>query len=469
MVGITSYGAYVPLWRLHRTAISSTLKGEKAIANFDEDSVTMAVAAATDCLNAVSREDIGGLLFASTTFPYREKQSAAIVAAACDLPRNISTADIANSLKGGTTALLSAINTVRSKAANQIMLTAADCRIGAPDSEFEQICGDGAAAIVVGDKDVAVSMEASYSISDEILGVWRTQYDRFIRTWEARFIAHNYLKVAAEAVTGLLQKHGSSPKDIAKAVFYSPDQRRAVELARSLGFDPQVQLQDTLIGDMGNTGTPYPLMLLIGALEVSKPGDLVLLCSYGDGADAMLFRVTENIEKLKGHRGMKRHLASKRETGDYRAYLKWRGLLDPATENHYPVPYGTTSAPALLRERNRILSLHGSRCKACSTVQFPPQRVCTHCHSKDQSEEVRLSDKRGRVFTFALDGGSSTVDSPVVDCVIDFEGGGRGEFCMTDRVVEDVKVGMEVEMSFRKLFFRENIYHYYWKAIPVRV
>ena len=61
MVGITSYGAYVPFWRLNKDAISKGSRGEKAICNFDEDSITMAVAAAIDCLNGTEREHVDGL------------------------------------------------------------------------------------------------------------------------------------------------------------------------------------------------------------------------------------------------------------------------------------------------------------------------------------------------------------------------------------------------------------------------
>lgn len=469
MAGITSYGAYVPLWRLQRKSIDTALKGEKAIANFDEDSVTMAVAAATDCLAGADRTAIDGLLLASTTFTYKEKQSAAIVAAACDLPRTITAIDIANSLKAGTGALVNAVSAVKAGTSNRVLVAAADCRLGAPESEFEQICGDGAAAFLVGNEGVVANLEGSYSVSDEILGVWRTQHDMYIRSWESRFVAENYLKVTAEAVTGVLRKCGLNPREFSKAVFYGPDQRRAGELARELGFDPKTQLQDPLIDRMGNTGTPYSLMLLVAALEEAKPGDLLLLASYGDGADALVFRVTEHIDRIRTHRGMAAHLAAKKEMDDYRTYLKWRGILGSGADGPYPVPYGTVSAPALRREHDRILSLHGSRCKACKTVQFPPQRVCTKCHSKDRFDLIRLSDKKGKVFTYALDSSSSSIDLPIVDCVIDFDGGGRGEFVMTDRLVDEVKLGMEVEMSFRKLFFRENIYNYYWKATPVRV
>lgn len=101
MVGILSYGAYVPLWRLQRSAIAFGLKGEKAIAGFDEDSLTMGVAAAIHCLGTLERESVDGLIFALTTSPYVEKQAASILAQALDLRRDVFTADMQACLRGG--------------------------------------------------------------------------------------------------------------------------------------------------------------------------------------------------------------------------------------------------------------------------------------------------------------------------------------------------------------------------------
>jgi len=471
MVGITSYGAYVPLWRLSREAITQGAKGEKPICSFDEDSITMAVAAAIDCLKGMDREAVDGLVLASTTLPYKEKQAAGIVAAGADLRRHIITADFAGSLKAGTTALRFATDAVKAGSARQIMVVAADRRQGTPLSEFDRSCGDGAAALLIGDTNVIASLEASYSISDEIMDVWHADGEPFLRSSHSRFgESQGYIALISEAISGLLAQDNFTPKDFAKIAVYAPNARRAAEVARSLGFDAKTQLQDTLADIMGNTGTPYSVMLFVAALENAKPGDLVLLASYGDGSDAFAFRVTDQIEKARGNafrRGMKKHLESKRILTDYKTYWLWRGLLNPGLDP-YLIHYWQLSAPALWRERNRILRFHGVKCKLCGTVQYPPQRVCSKCHTKDQFEEVRLADERGTVFSFSMDYVSSEIDVPIVVPIVEFEGGTKVTCYMTDRVVKEVKVGMEVEMSFRKMFFRDGIHNYFWKAIPIR-
>ena len=467
MLGITSYGAYVPFLRLNLNVLRKGLKGEKAMANFDEDSITMAVAAVIDCLQGFERSSVDGLFFATTTSPYKEKQGATIIAVASDMRRDLITADYANTLKSGTNALRSAADAVAAGTAKHVIVAAADTRLAAPGSIFEESFGDGAAALLVGDDDVVASLEASHSVCHEIMDVWRTDSSIYVHSSEGRFASvEGYHKTMADAVSGLLKKTGLKPKNFAKAIFSAPDPRSSAQLAGKLGFDAKSQLQDPLFGFMGNTGTPYALMLLVAGLEESEPGDYILLANYGNGADAFVFKVTKNIKNLRPQKGIKHHLSSKQVIDDYQTYLYCRGIL-PDMNPTYPVPFGNISAPALFREVDKNLRLHGVKCDSCGAVQYPPQRICAKCHKKDKFHPVRLSDKKGKVFSFSMDHVSSMVDSPAVIAVIDFDGGGRMECLVTDRIVKDLHIGMEVEMTFRRLFQREDVVNYFWKAKPV--
>ena len=129
---------------------------------------------------------------------------------------------------------------------------------------------------------------------------------------------------------------------------------------------------------------------------------------------------------------------------------------------------GPPSVSARWRERESIDRLHAAKCLSCGLIQYPPQRVCSKCHTKDQWETVRLSDKKGKIFTFSLDHLIPGVDRPLAITIIDFDGGGRGMFMMTDREIEDVRCDAPVEMSFRKLRSSGGVHNYYWKAIPAR-
>jgi len=468
MAGITSYGAYVPLWRLSREAIMKGLRGEKATRNFDEDSTTMAVAAAIDCLKGQKREAIDGVFFASTTAPYKEKQIATTIAAACDLRRDITTADFTNSLRSATSAIKAALDAIKAGSAKEVLVVAADCRMGAPGTEFEQIYGDGAAAVLIGEKDCVASIDAWHSISNEAHDYWRLDGDTFVRSWEDRFIFNAvYYDLVAQNVAALLKKVNLTPKDFAKAIIPVPSPRALADIPKKLGIDPKAQLQNPLLDNMGNTGAAYALMLLVAALEEAKAGDKVLLNNYGNGSDSLAITVTDKIgKKVEGRRGMKAHLASKKMVDDYRIYLQWRELL--TFEATPTPPGGHISAAALYRDRSQIYPLHGLKCKSCGEVHFPPQRVCPKCKAKDQFEEWRLSDRKGKLFTFAADYLCQRREAPRVTAIIDFEGGGRMATMMTDRVLEEIKIEMTVEMSFRKLVTQDGFHNYFWKSIPLR-
>jgi 3-hydroxy-3-methylglutaryl CoA synthase len=465
MAGIVSYGAYVPLRRLGKGTSGWSLPHEKAVANWDEDSLTMAVAAATDCLGDIDRDTVDGLYLASTTAPYGEKLAATTAAWASGLRTDILTADCTDSLRAGTAALRMAADTVKAGSAGRLLVTAADLRPGTPRTGQDSGFGDGAAALLIGDTDVAATIEASYSLSDELLDVWRAGGAKYVRSWEDRYVfEEGYLKILPQAVSNFLEKCGTKLKDINKAVFYAPDLRRHRQMAGMLGLKPE-QVQEPFFEKMGNTGTAFSLMLLVAALEDAAPGDRLLLASYGDGADVFLLQATDKIKNIKGRRGMKDNLASKMIMRHYDDYLAYREFA--ASDPEKP---GGASASVIHRERDAIYALNGVRCRACGTPQYPPQRVCTCCQAKDNFEPYRFADKKGRVFTFTLKYGGDIPDfaRPGVDTMVDFEGGGRAIFGMTDMVAEDVRVGMEVEMSFRRLGAAGGIHNYFWRCMPSR-
>ena len=75
---------------------------------------------------------------------------------------------------------------------------------------------------------------------------------------------------------------------------------------------------------------------------------------------------------------------------------------------------------------------------------------------------------KATIYTFNRDQLQPTVDPPTVMAVIDFEGGGRMPLEMTDRNPEDVKLGMSVEITFRRMHKARDMYAYYWKCRPIR-
>ena len=473
-VGIVSTGAYLPLYRLPRSVIAAawggrSLGGERSVANYDEDSITMAVEAARDCLRGIDRSSIGGLYFASTTAPYHEKGCATLIARALDLSANILTADFAHSLRSGTSALLGALAAVASKQAQRVLVVASDSRQGYPRTNDEQLFGDGAAAVVVGSGSVEATIDAFSTHADEIHDVWRRDTDTFVRSWEDRFsMERGYTPNMQAALNSVMQREGLKPRDISKAVLYSPDLRSGVGVARTLGFDPSTQLQDGLIGSVGSCGAAQALLLLVAALEDSAPGDRLLLGSYGDGADAFLLSRTDRVQRRRNGLGVQGHLASKRTLDAYEKYVSFRGLIPLRPEPRLRV-FDFSAATITWRQRDSILGLHGSRCNQCGTTHFPIQRVCYTCRALDDFTEVSLADAPATVFTFSLDNLAGGVDPPVAKGVVESgEGQARIDCLITDCDPKEITVGLPVEMTFRRMHEGADMHNYFWKARPVR-
>ncbi len=441
--------------------------GEKAVAGYDEDPVTMAVAAAQECVKR-SDKKVNALYFASTTAPYKEKQNAAIIASVIDLNRRCATADFTNSLRAGTTALRSALDAVKSGSAEQVLVTASDCRTGAPKGRFEQLLGDGAAALAIGSSEVIADIEGYYSIFNEFTDMWRTEADRFVRTGEGRFIDDvGFLPTMQEAILELMKTYSLGPRDFSKIVFSASDQRQHAGLAKKLGFET-AQVQDPLFSQIGNTGTAGALIMLIAALERANPGDRILFVNYGDGSDAFILRVTEAIAGIHTKPMMNDRLGRKRSI-DYGTYLSWRDLV-PFEASSLP-ERGEPSLASRWRERRVISPLFGVKCRKCGTPQIHPIgqtiRVCVVCQSRDEFDHYKFSDKTGTLFTYSVDHLQPTKNPPGLNGVVDFDGGGRLICELTDYNLDQVKIGMPVEMTFRKMSQGKGIVNYFWKAKPM--
>ncbi len=470
MAGITSIGAYVPIYRLNRDEIGRmwdgrSIGGTKAVAGYDEDTITMAVAAALDCLKRGGEAD--GLFLATTTAPYREKLSSAIVASAADLKEECTVADFADSLRSGTAALKAALDAVAAGSAKSVMVAAADTRQGATKGVLEQALGDGAAAITVGSEKVIAEVEGSYSVYNDFTDIWRSEEDKFPRSAEGRFIDEvGYIPTIQSVIDGLLKKYKLNPDDFTKVIYYASDARRHAALARRLKLEKS-QVQDPLYSDIGNTGSAAVFLMLASALEKANPGDRLLFVSYSDGADAFILRVTDEIRKYQKRPAISYQMAGKIAI-TYGQYLTWRGLV-PVEASTLP-ERSPISLQSRWRERKAIYALYGAKCKKCGALQISQigqtPRVCVNCQAKDQFEPYKFSDKKAKLFTYSVDQLMPTLNPPGVSGVIDFEEGGRLICELTDCNLDKLEVGILVEMTFRKMFYSRGIHNYFWKAKP---
>jgi 3-hydroxy-3-methylglutaryl CoA synthase len=480
MAGIVSFGAYVPRYRLKRMTIFGAMgwinpanillaQGEKAVANQDEDSLTMATEASIDCLKGFDRSKVDGLYFASTTMPYAERQNSGIISMALNLRDDIRSADFSGALKSGTSALLSALEGVGSGGLRRAVVCAADCRLGKMGSPQEMIFGDGGASFLVGEEGAIAEFKGSYSLTCDFVDHYRGSRTTFDRQWEDRWIRDlGFHEFIPKAVGGLLTKCNVQIGDFSKIIFQCLYDSERRNLAKILKLDP-TRIQDPQHNTIGETGTAQSLIMLAQALQEAKPGDKLLVVSFGSGCDALYFQVTDGISELNGRKGVKGHLANRAELNSYQKYAVFRGMI--------PVDIGLrgeadfiTRWSFLWRKRKAVLGLIGSRCKKCGTPQYPPQRICVNpaCGAVDQMEDYPFADKKGRIFSYTGDMLAASYDPPELYGYVEFDGGGRIMCNFTDCALDDLKVGMPVAFSFRKKYYDEkrDIHGYFWKAVP---
>lgn len=464
MVGLTGYSIYVPRYRLARQLIAGAWggaqpAGEIAVGNYDEDALTMATEAALGCLGNGTAD---GLYFASTSAPYAEKQVASMIATACDLPRRSQTADFAGSSRAGISAVVAAVNAVRAEARKQVVVVAADARLAAPESELEGLLGDAAAAVAVGREHVIAEIAQVASVSEEFTHMWRIAGDRFLQAFPGRFSnTYGYNNDVGEAVAMVLEAAGLEARAVARLAMASPDVRAAADLAKKLGFDPKTQLVPPAVGAIGSAGVADPLLALGAALDSAAPGDWIVAAGYGEGADAILLRATDELPKHRATQPWKQWLDAKLDLPSYAKYLKLRRIID--------VDAAGEAINNVLehKELKQDVRLYGSRCESCGMVQYPIARVCIQCKGRDCLADHKLQ-KTGKIFTLTVDYLIANVEHPLPMAVIDLDGGGRLYLQVTDFEESEVEIGKPVQLTFRRLHEGGGNHNYFWKARPLR-
>lgn len=482
MVGITAYGAYIPQRRLSRMAIMQSMgwfapglmmaaQGERSMCHWDEDAMTMAVAASRDCLTGVDKHGVDAAYLASTSLPFKDRQNCGIMAAGVNLPEaGFVTADFAASTKSGTTAVLAAVDGIKGGTKRNVLVTASDARPTKAAWFYQLWYGDGAASLLLGTENVIAEFKGAYSVSCDFVSSYRGANAKFDYGWEERWIRdEGYTQIIPAAVKGLLERCNVSVGDISKLAYpchLSKSVHRS--LAKLIGAGPD-QVVDNLHDVLGDTGAAHPLLLFIAALEQAKPGEKIVMMSFGQGCDALLFEVTERIADLPARKGVKGSLAHRREENNYSKFLKWQDLLDVEMGIRAEARK-QTALSALWRKRKMVLGMVGGKCTKCGTPQFPSARMCVNpsCNAVDTQEDYEFADKPGVIKSYTGDMLAVSVEPPAIYGLVQFEGGGRAMVDFTDCELSEVRVGKPVTMSFRvKYYDEERDFHgYFWKAVP---
>lgn len=481
MVGITSYGGHIPRLRLNRGVVYGanawmapgligSAAGERAMANWDEDSVTMAVEAARDCISGFDKSTIDAAYLASVNFPYEDRLNSGIMATALNLSSSLDSADFTASMRAGASALVAGINAVKSGDFNNVLVAAGDRRITKMAYTHELLAGDGAAAVLLGSDNVVAEFKCSVTITEDFADHYRGEGEQFDYNWEERWIRdEGILKIVPPTIKKLLDKAGISAGDVDRFVMPCMFPRVPAQIAGMLEIGPE-KAADNMHAVCGDTGTAHPLVMLIAELEKASPGDKIVVAAFGQGCTAILFEVTDNISSMSAKRGIKGSLADRKEEQNYIKFLSHRGLLQQDLTMRAEANW-RTAVSALYRNRRMIIGMVGGRCTKCGTSQFPKADICVNpdCKAVHSQEDCEFADQAGKIKTYTADLLTFTPDPPAHYGMVTFENEGRGMFDFTDYEIGKIEVGLPVRMVFRirNIDKQRNFTQYYWKAKPI--
>lgn len=480
MIGITSFGAYVPRGRLNRAiaakanawnspGLTAQARGERAMAGWDEDSLTMAVEAARHAL-ADRQTTPGAVYFGSTTHPFADRQNAGVVAGALDLPETVVTTDLGGSLKAGTAALLAALNHVAVQADDEALVVAGEHRRARSASVQELMYGDAAAAFTLGSSGVIAEYLGGHSVSTDFVDHYRAAGQSFDYHWEERWLRDEaFQKWVPAAVAAALKKLDIKAGSVDQFLLAEPAPKLAAAVAKRVGI-ADAAVTDGLLGSVGHAGAAHALLLLANALEAAAPGQTMILVSFGQGCDVLVFRTTSAIARLAPRVAVKACLARRKEITDYAKFQAFnevvtleKGLRAEANPQ--------TALSTMYRNRRMLTGLVGGRCRKCGTAQFPPALRCVNpsCHHAGEMDPHRFADETARIKTWASDWLTYTPEPPAHYGMIEFDCGGRFMADITDWDVGKVDVGEPVRMVFRVRGRdpQRGMIRYFWKAAPL--
>jgi hydroxymethylglutaryl-CoA synthase len=211
----------------------------------------------------------------------------------------------------------------------------ADTSQGAPGDALEYSASAGAAAFIFGREKVLAVCEDTYAFMTDTPDFWRREY-QFYPRHAGRFTGEPaYFKHVLSCSRSLLEKSKLKPADFRWCVFHQPNGKFPERAAIEMGFTKEQYTQGLLSPTLGNTYSGSSPMGLTAILDVAKPGDRILMVSYGSGAgsDGFLWRVTDRITEVQKLAPQTRAQLEDRPIYiDYGRYAKFRGKIRKLAE-----------------------------------------------------------------------------------------------------------------------------------------
>lgn len=337
-VGIYGYGAYIPRYMIENYSIAqvwgklSTPIKSKTFPSYDEDSLTIAYEACRIAIESsgAPRERIRAVYVGSESKPYAVKPSGTVLVDALGLTRDTLSADFEFACKAGTEAIQAVSGLVSSGMIDLGLAVGTDTSQGRPGDELEYTAAAGGAALIISrvDEGVVAEMEASHSYVTDTPDFWRRSGEKYPRHLYRFTGGPAYFHHIVSSVRSFFEEYGYSTKDFSYAIFHQPNSKFPQRVAKMLGFSMEQIKPGLLSPIIGNTYSGATLVGLAATLDVAKPGERILLASFGSGAgsDTFSFLVTDLIEERRARPPLKAFI-DRLVTKDYSTYVRYRGKL----------------------------------------------------------------------------------------------------------------------------------------------
>jgi len=342
-IGIVGYGVYIPrfrikvdeiarIWGQPGELVSKSLGVlEKSVPDMDEDTITIAVEAARNALRmaSVNPEEIKAVYVGSESHPYAVKPTATIVAEAVGAAPITTAADLEFACKAGTAGVQMCFGLVKSKEMKLGLAIGADCSQGRPGDALEYTASAGACALLIGDEQLITSLDHTESVTTDTPDFWRREGATY-PSHGGRFTGEPaYFKHVLAAAQNIMENTGTKPTDFKYCVFHEPNAKFPLATAKKLGFTKEQITPSLAVKFIGNTYSASSMIGLAAVLDVAKPGDRILMVSYGSGAgsDAFIYTVKDGIEERRKRTPSVQDYLDHKYYLDYSMYAKHRGKI----------------------------------------------------------------------------------------------------------------------------------------------
>lgn len=342
-VGIVGWGSYFPIYRISMEEIEKqwgfppgTGDGlgmkEKAVANSDEDAITMGYEAARNAIfrAEIDPKKIGAVFFGTESKPYAVKPSATIVAQALGITPVTMASDLEFACRAASEGMRASIGLISSGMLDFALVIGSDTAQANPGDVLEFTASSGATAFVLGPKSLSAAyFEASFSYVTDTPDFWRRSLSPYPMHGESFTGDPAYFDHIINAVRGLMERTGLRPSDFDYAVFHQPNGKFPIKVGERLGFPKEKILPGLLTPYVGNTYNGSAFQGLSNLLDIVKPGTRILMAPFGSGAgsDAYSLVVTDKVEGKRNLAPPASYYINRKKNVTYSEYAKFRKLI----------------------------------------------------------------------------------------------------------------------------------------------